>query len=305
MVREQHQPLDFAGAITATGGLVAIVYGLLEAARHSWGSWQVVLPLCGGVALLALMVVIEARSDSPLIPLRFFTNRTRVVANISSLFSASAFFSWVFLMTLFEQQVLHYSPLQSGLGYLPLGLGIGAGMGLGTALMPRLGVRWLMSASYFGAAIGLLVASRVHVGSSYLGGVLPGMIVLAVSFGLGFAPAMNAALHQVTGQEASLASGVQGMTQQVGGALGLACLVALALRHAASEVGRGIPAGVAAAHGYTLSFRIGAGLLVAGGLLVLALLQRVSTEMRTPLAEAAPDPAPAAQSSALAAPSGP
>jgi hypothetical protein len=101
----------------------------------------------------------------------------------------------VFLMTLFEQRVLHYSPLQGGLGYLPLGSGIGAGMGIGTAMMPRLGVRPLMSASYFGAAVGLLLSSQVGVGSSYLGGVLPGMVVLAVSFGLGFAPAMNAALH--------------------------------------------------------------------------------------------------------------
>ncbi len=87
------------------------------------------------VALLCTMVVIEARSDSPLIPLRFFASRTRVVANFASLFSASAFLGWVFLMTLFEQQVLHYSLLQGGLGYLPLGFGIGAGMGIGTVLM--------------------------------------------------------------------------------------------------------------------------------------------------------------------------
>ncbi len=87
------------------------------------------------VALLCTMVVIEARSDSPLIPLRFFASRTRVVANFASLFSASAFLGWVFLMTLFEQQVLHYSLLQGGLGYLPLGFGIGAGTGIGTVLM--------------------------------------------------------------------------------------------------------------------------------------------------------------------------
>lgn len=289
MVRE-HRRLDFGGAIAATAGLVAIVYGLLAAARHPWGSWQVLLPLLGGVGLLAAMVAIEARSDAPLIPLRFFTNRTRAVANFASLFSASAFFSWIFLMTLFEQQVLHYSPLKGGLGYLPLGFGIGAGMGIGTALMPRLGVRPLMSVSYFGAAVGLLMSSQLHVGSSYFGGVLPGMVVLALSFGLGFAPAMNAALHRVTGQDSSLASGVQGTMQQVGSALGLACLVTLALRHAATQVRHGVPAGVAAAHGYALAFRIGAALLVLGGLLVMALLERVSTEMRNPLAETVVEP---------------
>jgi MFS family permease len=251
----------------------------------------VLVPLVGGLALVASMVAIEARSKAPLIPLRFFANRTRAVANFASLFSASAFFSWVFLTTLFEQQVLHYSPLQGGLGYLPLGVGIGIGMGMGTALMPRVGVRPLMAVSYFGAAVGLLMSSQLHVGSSYVGGILPGMTILALSFGLGFAPAMNAALHRVTGQDSSLASGVQGTMQQVGSALGLAGLVTLALRHTASQLSHGVQAGVAAAHGYALAFRIGAALLVIGGLLVVVLLERVSTQARNPLAETAIEPA--------------
>lgn len=296
MVRDHSRRLDFAGAITATGGLVAIVYGLLQAARHAWGSSQVLVPLVGGVVLLTAMVVIEYRSEAPLIPLRFFANRTRAVAQFASLFSSAAFFAYVFLMTLFEQQVLHYSPLHSGLGYLPLGLGIGAGMGIGTGLMPKLGVRPLMGISFYGSAAGLLLTSQVNVGSSYFGGILPGMVVLAVFCGLGFAPMMNAALHQVTGQDSSLASGVQGTVQQVGAALGLSVLVTFALRHAASQISHHVAPGVAAAHGYVLAFRIGAVLLVIGGTLVLALLERVSTEMRNPLAEAASEPALAATS---------
>jgi EmrB/QacA subfamily drug resistance transporter len=292
MVREQHR-IDFLGAITATGGLVSIVYALLTAARHPWGSHQVLIPLLGGVALLAAMVVIEARSETPLIPLRFFTNRTRAVANFCCLFSASSFFSYVFLMTLFEQQVLHYSPLRGGLGYLPLGFGIGAGMGIGTALMPRVGVRPLISLSFLGGAVGMFLNTQIHVGSSYAGGILPGMIVIAVFFGLGFAPMMNAALHQVTGQDSSLASGVQGAMQQVGGALGLSCLVTLALRHTAAQIHHGVGRGVAATHGYVLSFRIGTVLLAIGGVLVLVLLERVSSEARNPLLEATPEPATA------------
>jgi EmrB/QacA subfamily drug resistance transporter len=301
MVRDHHR-IDFAGAATATGGLVAIVYGLLAAARHPWGSSQVLVPLLAGLGLLAVMVAIEARSEAPLIPLRFFANRTRAVANFAGLFSTSAFFSWVFLMTLFEQQVLHYSPLKGGLGYLPLGFGIGAGMGIGTALMPRLGVRLVWCTSYFGAALGLLLNSQVHPGSSYVGGVLPGMVVLAVSFGLGFAPAMNAALHRVTGQDSSLASGVQGTMQQVGGALGLAGLATLALRHAATQVSHGVEPKLAAVHGYVLAFRIGAAMLVIGGVLVLVLLERVSTEARNPLAETGIEPS--VTSDALASPAG-
>jgi EmrB/QacA subfamily drug resistance transporter len=291
MVRDQRERLDLGGAITATAGLVGIVYALLEAARHAWGSSPVLIPLGVGVALLLVMVAIESRSAAPLIPLRFFTNRTRAVANFASLFSAASFFSWVFLMTLFEQQVLHYSPLHGGLGYLPLGLGIGAGMGLGTALMPRVGVRLLMSISFLGGAAGLLLSGQVGVSSSYLTGILPGMVVIAVFFGLGFAPMMNAALHQVTGQDSSLASGVQGTMQQVGGALGLAGLVTLALRHAASQVSHHVLPSVAATHGYVLAFRIGAVLMTIAGVLVLVLLERVSTEMRNPMIEAAPEPA--------------
>jgi EmrB/QacA subfamily drug resistance transporter len=298
MIRADRR-LDLGGAITATGGLVGIVYGLLAAARHPWASWQVVSPLIGGLALLVAMVAVEARSPAPLIPLRFFANRTRVVANGVSLLFTAAFFSYIFLLTLFEQQVLHYSPLQGGLGYLPLGFGIGAGMGIGTVLLPRVGVKPLMVVSFFGAAGGLLLASSIHVGSTYLTGVLPGMAVLALFCGLSFAPTMNAALHRVTGQDSSLASGVQNTMQQVGGALGLACLVTLALRHVTRQIGRGIPASVAAAQGYDVSFRIGAALLALGGLLVIALLERVSTEARNPLVESAAGSTLAARSEEL------
>ncbi len=147
-----------------------------------------------------------------------------------------------------------------------------------------------MTVSFLGAAAGLLLTSEIHVGSSYLGGVLPGMILLALFSGLGFSPIMNAALHEVTGQDSSLASGVQNTGQQVGGALGLACLVTLALRHAAAQVSHGVPVGAAAAHGYAASFRIGAALLVIGAVVALGLFERVSTEMRNPLAEAGLEP---------------
>jgi hypothetical protein len=117
------------------------------------------------------------------------------------------------------------------------------------------------------------------------------MVAIGLFFGLGFAPIMNAALHQVTGQDSSLASAVQGAMQQIGGALGLACLVTLALRHAAGLLAHGLSARVAAAHGYVLSFRIAAVLLVIGAVLVLVLLERVDSVMRNPHAEAAIEPA--------------
>jgi EmrB/QacA subfamily drug resistance transporter len=289
MARQRHR-IDLAGAATATGGLVAVVDGLLQAASHPWGAWQVLAPLAGGVGLLVAMAAVEARTAAPLIPPRFFTNRTRIAANITTVFLASAFFTYFFLLTLFEQQVLGYSPLKGGLSYLPFGIAIGAGIGISTALMPRLGVKPLLMAGFFGSAAGLLMTSWIHPGASYAAGILPGMIVLGVFSGVCFPAGVNAALHQVTGQDASLASGVQNTMQQAGGALGLATLVTLALRHAAGQIRHGTPPAVAATHGYALAFRAGAALLAAGGVLVLILLEHVTAQPRNPVAELGPDP---------------
>jgi EmrB/QacA subfamily drug resistance transporter len=281
MVRD-HGRLDFTGPATATGGLVAIVYGLLQASSHAWGSVQVLLPLLGGAGLLVVTVVIEARSKTPLIPLRFFTNRTRAAANVLSLFFTAGFFAYFFLLTLFMQQVLRYSPLRGGLSYVPFGIAIGAGIGLSSGLTPRLGVKPMLSVGFFGSAIGLLLTSGITVSSGYASGVLPGMVVLGLASGLAMPASINAALHQVTGQDSGLASGVQTSVQQVGGALGLACLVTLALREAGAQIRGGVPAAVAATHGYVLAFRLGAVVLAAGGLLVLVLMERVAVQAGPP-----------------------
>ena len=284
MVRESAR-LRVKGVITGTAGLVFVVDGLLAAATNDWASWQVLLPLAGGALLLGAMVLIEARSDAPLIPLRFFANRTRVVTNFTTLFFASSFFSYFFLLTLFEQQILGYSPLSGGLSYVPFGLSIGMGIGLGTSLMPRLGVKPLLTVGFVGCAVGLLLSSGIGAHSSYAGSVLPGMLVLGLFSGISFPAVGNAALHGVTGQDSSLASGVQSAMQSVGGAIGLSCLVTLALRHAADEVRNGVAPAVAATHGYALAFRIGAILLLLGGLLMFALLEHVLATPRMPAAE--------------------
>lgn len=284
MIR-RHQRLDIPGAVTATGGLVALVYGLLQAAEHPWGSTNVLLPVLGGLALLGLMVLVEAKAKEPLIPLRFFTNRTRFVANLVALFFLAGFISYIFLLTLFEQQVLAYSPLRGGLSYLPFGLSMGVGIGLGAGLMPKLGVKPLLATGFFAAAVGLLLTSTIGAESSYAAHVLPGMIVFGLASGVVAPSIANAALHKVTGQDASLASGVQQAVQQVGSALGLALLVTFALRHAADQVPDGVSAADAATSGYALSYRIAAALMVVAGVLVLLLLERVSSQPRNPHAE--------------------
>ncbi len=276
---------DYWGAFVGTAGLIGVVDGLIEAADHSWGSTQVLLPLLGGLTLIVLMLVIESRSEAPLIPLSFFRNRTRVVSNFTTLFFSSSFFSYFFLLTLYQQQVLAWSPLKSGLSYLPFGLSIGAGIGIATAVMPRLGVKPVLAVGFFGTGLGLFLTSTIGVDTTYAGHILPGMIVLGFSAGISFPAFGNASLHEVTGQDSSLASGVQSAMQQIGGALGLATLATLAIRHAGDQVADGVDRALAAVDGTTLAFQVGGVMCVVGGILVLALLEHVIAEPRNPLAE--------------------
>jgi EmrB/QacA subfamily drug resistance transporter len=287
MVRARGERPDYYGAATMTGGLIAVVDGLLNAARHQWGSWEVLLPLVGGLALLGLTVLIEGQSKAPLIPLEFFRNRTRVATNVVTLFFTSAFFSYFFMLTLFEQQVLHWSAIRGGLSYLPFGVTIGAGIGLGTALMPRLGVKPLLTFGFWLCALGMLLTSRIAVTTHYWSGIVPGMVILGFGSGVCFPAMGNAALHQVTGQDSSLASGVQNAMQQVGGAIGLSCLVTLGIRHAAGQLHHGVLAPIAFTHGYVLAYHVAACLLAAGAVFVLALFEDVLATPRNPQAEIA------------------
>jgi EmrB/QacA subfamily drug resistance transporter len=271
-MKREYDHLDFTGAIAGTVGLLAVVYGLLQVVPNSWGSWRVLVPVLGGLLLLVGMFVWEGRSATPLIPRSFFSNRTRLVANVSTLISTAGFFTYAFLLTLFEQQVLDYSPIASGLSYLPFGLSIGIGIGINNALMPRLGVRKVLAIGFFGSAVGLFLTGMIDPSTSYLSGVLPGMIVLGLSTGIAIPASASAALHDVDMQNSSLASAVQNVMQQVGAAIGIACLAALAFSHSADRLNSGASPAEAVTSGYALSFQVGAGLMLLSAVLVLILL---------------------------------
>jgi hypothetical protein len=263
--------LNFGGTVVGTAGLIALVFGLLQVASSPWGSVEVLGPLAAGVLLVGLMVLIESRSKNPLIPWRFFADRVRILTYVALLANAAAFLSYVFLLSLFEQTVLEYSPLQAGLSFVPLGLGIGAGLAVSTALLPKLGYRVLLPAGLLGIGVGLLLSSGITAHATYVGGILPGMIVVALFSGVFMPAATNAAFHRIDQDDSSLASAVQGVMGQIGGALGLAGLVALALSFAQQlDVG---PA-AAATSGYAFAFQIGAVLLGVIGLVCLVALPR-------------------------------
>ena len=271
--------IDVPGTVTATGGPVAVVYGLLQAASYSWGSWQVLLPLLGGAALLAIMAVVENRCPDPLIPIRLLANRTRVTANVLSMVTWAVFFGYIVMLNMFMQQVLHYSPLRTGLLNLPV-TAVTAGIVLGTRLIPRVGVRAVLTAGFLGSAAGLWMASYLHVDSTYVGGLLPGLIVFGGFSGLCYPGLVSGALHQVTDQDSGLVSGVQGAMQQIGAALGLAVLVTLALRCTQHLAHAGVAPAIAQTDGYALAFRVGAAALAGAGFLVLVMLEGPSSSVR-------------------------
>jgi EmrB/QacA subfamily drug resistance transporter len=259
---------DVEGAVLGTGGLVGIVYGFIAAGNHPWGSVQVVVSLASGAAALAAFVLRERWASDPLVPAGFLRNGTRVSANVANIFFASVFFTVFFLLTLYLQQVEHYSTLETGVAYLPFGLVIGMGIAASSVLITRLGAKPLLCVGALLVAGGVLMLSRITVHGSYLTQILPALVVTAFGSGLSFAAFGNASMHEVSGQDASLASGVQSTAQQVGGAVGLAVLATLALRHTTSAIARGVAVPAATVHGTVLAFRVGAVVALAGAVVV-------------------------------------
>ncbi len=284
---------DIAGAVTATLGLIAIVYGILRGGQTAWTSGLVVASLVGGVALLTGFVLIEKSVNDPLVPLRFFKNRTRVATNGVTIFFSSGFFAYFYLQTLFLQQILGWSPLRTGLSYLPFGVAISVAIGVGTGLLPRVGAKALLLTGFTFCATALLLLTRLSIHSTYAADVLPSMLLLAFGAGLAFPSITNAALHEVSTQDASLASGVQTAVQQIGGALGIAVFTSIAVSYfkGASPASPGFAEKVT--HGYTQGF-LWAGLVMAVGVVVIAFaVQKVRVSADAVSAAGVPDAVPA------------
>ncbi len=272
----QNKQLDIAGALTATAGLITLVYGLLQAITHPWGSQAVLLPVVVGLALLSAIVFVEQRSKDPLIPLGFLQNRTRLLGNFAGLSLAATFFAFIYLLTLFEQQILGYSPLKGGLSYVPFGLALGVGVGMSATMIPKLGIKPLMVIGFLGSAVGMLLASMLHASGGYAAHILPSLLVFGFFNGLLLPAAQTAALHEVNSDNSSLASAVQQATSQIGGALGLAVLVTIAARYA-QNTSSAASAGVVTTHGYAVAFQVSVAILVLAAVALAALLRNSKT----------------------------
>jgi predicted MFS family arabinose efflux permease len=228
--RRQARAADFdiPGAILATAGMLLLVFALVKAPDQGWGSGSTIGELAGAVVLLAVFLLNESRSRKPLLALSIFKVRGLAAADATQLIAMAGFFSMFFFVTLYMQDVLGYSPIKAGLAYLPLCFAIGfAATGAGKALS-RVGTRPVIAVGALVTAAGVYLLSRIPVHGSFLTDLLPGMLVMAVGMGAMFVGVSTAANAGVRADQAGLAAALLNSAQQVGGALGLAVLSAIA-----------------------------------------------------------------------------
>lgn len=267
------EPIDVPSAVTIALGFTGIVYGAIEAAEESWTSLLVLGPILGGIALLFGAAVYQAKASYPLVPLRFFTDRTRIAANVVTIFFFSVFFTQFFFVTLYLQNVVGFSALETGFSFLPFGVMIGVGIAIATNLTPLIGLRPVLTTGTIVTGVGILLFTRISPDGSFLTEVLPASLAVALGSGLALPCLGNGAVTNVTEDDAGLASGLQQALQQVAGAIGLAVLASIALRRADDLQASGLSPGEATVDGYRLAFFVGAGLLAAATLASATLLR--------------------------------
>jgi len=257
---------DIRGAVTVTGGLLALVYGFTRAQSDGWGATVTVGFLTAAVVLLVSFVLLEMRATHPLLPLRVVLDRNRGGSLLASLLVGIALFGTFLFLTYYMQGTLGYSALKTGFAFLPFSAGIIIGATLASGLLPRFGPRAIMTSGLFLGALGLAWFTQIGVGTSYAAHVLPAEIIVSFGMGLAFVSLSNTALVGVSPQDAGVASALVNTTQQIGGSLGTALLNTVAASATASYVlAHGHAAPVLAAglvHGYTVAFVFSAALLV-------------------------------------------
>jgi EmrB/QacA subfamily drug resistance transporter len=291
---------DLAGALSITGGLLALVYGIVSAGADGWGSVEALGPIALGLALLAAFVVIEARfAAAPLVPLRAFSIRLLRISNLIVLaFSAALFPMWYFL-SLYLQLVLHMTPIGAGLAFLPMALTIMVCATRAGRLVGRYGAGPVLGVGLTLMAAGLALFARISVDGGYGQDLLLPGLLASIGVGLAFVPATIAATAGVAPSEAGLASGLVNTSRQMGGALGLALLTSLGTQYTAHLISSDYePPLVALTNGFRLAFLISAAFAAVGAATAFRFIPRVRPGH--PPAPGAPGPAGAQQ----AAPAG-
>jgi EmrB/QacA subfamily drug resistance transporter len=269
----EHRSFDVVGAVLVTGGLVLLVYALLDAPQEGWSSTQTIVLGIVSVVILAGFVVWERGRRAPLVPFSVFRLQTLRGANIVSVLVGMSLFSMFFFISLYMQQVLGYDALKAGLSYLPLAGTIIISAGLASALVTRIGFKITLIAGMVLITAGLVWFAQVPPNGSYLSDLLGPMLLAAVGLGFAFVPVTIAAVTGIRPDQAGLASGLVNTSQQVGGALGLAILVAIANSTTSGQFADGVRDRAAAlTEGFQDAFMVGAGFAAAGAILAALLI---------------------------------
>jgi EmrB/QacA subfamily drug resistance transporter len=287
-VRRRFDPL---GAVTVTGGLLLLVYAISKAPQAGWGSARTVTLLAVSAALLAFLVV-ETRAAAPLLPLRIFRLRTVAVANAVGFLLGGSFFAFIFIGTLYMQQVLGYSALQAGVAWLAASLTSVALAGLAQQLVTRISAGPVMAAGMALIAGGVLWATQVPVQGHFWSALAGPFLVAGAGTAFGFVPISIAGLAGVAKQEAGLASGLLNTSQQLGGAIGIAIASTVAATHLKTLLGEGQTPNAALTGGFHWA------LWVCGAIALLALPATATLARRKTSADpgaAVPAPAPVEQ----------
>jgi EmrB/QacA subfamily drug resistance transporter len=286
-VETARRNFDLPGAAAITAGLMILVYAMTRAVQHGWGTAATIGLLAASAALVVAFVGIELRSDAPLLPMRLFRLRTLTGSNVAGLLLGAATFSQFFLLTLYMQQVLGYSAIETGVAYITLTLAVIVMSNVAQALALRFGVRRVLPAGLALTAAALALYAQLPVSGRYFWDLFPGFLIGGTGLALGFVPRTIGALAGVRPADAGVASGLLNTGQQIGGAIGVAAATTIATTSTSDFLGShpGAAAGAALTHGFASAFWVLAGIAALG-----AVASALVVESRPAMAPAEPEP---------------
>jgi len=276
---------DSIGAFLATSGLMLFVYALTRTNQVGWSSTETIVEFIGSAVLIAAFILWEARSKYALVPLRIFKRRTLTGANIIGFMLGTMIFGMFFLLSLYMQQVLGFTALKTGIGYLAVALTAVVASGAAQALVTKTGVKPALIGGLSLVGGGLVYFTQISPTGSYFSDLFAGFVILGVGLGFTFVPISIAALAGVTGRDAGLASGLINTSQQIGGALGLALLTTVSTSRTSSLEKSGTPPPEALTSGFALAFWVAAGVAAAAILTTVLIVRK--TDLEVAAAEAA------------------
>ena len=273
-VAQRH--LDFPGAASITAGLMLLVYAMTRATSDGWGSGSTLALLAGAAALVLAFVAIELRSPSPLLPLRIFRSRTLSAANAAMAIVGAVAFSEFFVLTLYLQDVLHYSAVMSGAAFAGFALSVVVLSNVAQVIVGRFGVRPTLTAGLLLSAISVAWLTRLPVDGHYFWNLFPAFVLGGAGMGLSFVPVTIASLTGVERSDAGVASGLINTSRQIGGAIGIAAVSAVAASSTSNYVHAhsvAATSGVALNHGFQTALYALTGLLIIGALIAVTFVR--------------------------------